>query len=195
MKTYILVDFENVQPTAFDGLSQIAFQLLIFVGQHQTKVPISIASVLQKLGPSVEYFQASGAGKNVLDFHIAYYIGKLSAVEPTAMFYIVSKDTGFDPLIQHLVANRVAAARVTDIADIQTVEAESSSSNDLPFQRAREWLVTTKATLPRTKKTLASTLLSVLKDDTPIARIPAIIQLLADEGYLSIDGSKVSYRQ
>jgi len=195
MKTYVLVDFENVQPTAFVELSQIAFQLLIFVGQNQTKVPISIASAFQKLGPSVEYIQASGTGKNALDFHIAYYIGKLSAADPNAMFYIVSKDAGFDPLIGHLLVNRIAATRVADIAEIKTVEAECGSSTDSAIHRAREWLVTTKATLPRTKKTLTSTLAAVLKDDTPTAQIPAIIQILADEGHLRIEDSKVIYRE
>ena len=193
MTTYVLIDFENVQPTSFDGLPHAALRLLIFVGQNQTKVPISTASALQKLGSNVEYIQASGSGKNALDFHIAYYIGRLSAVEPSAMFYIVSEDKGFGPLCQHLLANNVAVTRISDVADIHLTSSESCDSNDAPYLRAREWLVTTKATLPRTKKTLASTISSVLKNEFPTERIQTIIQLLAGQGFLAIDGDKVTY--
>ena len=49
-----------------------------------------------------ELVRLTEPGKNALDFHIAYYLGQLALKEPDAFFHIVSKDTGFDPLIQHL---------------------------------------------------------------------------------------------
>jgi len=35
-----------------------------------------------------------GQGKNAADFHIAYFIGKLSKEIPDSLFHIISRDTG-----------------------------------------------------------------------------------------------------
>jgi len=51
------------------------------------------------MGERAEYVRISGNGSNALDFHIAFYIGQLAAHEPDAYFHIISKVTGFDPLI------------------------------------------------------------------------------------------------
>ncbi|GGZ63895.1 hypothetical protein GCM10008101_16810 [Lysobacter xinjiangensis] len=42
-------------------------------------------------------------------------IGHISAREPGASFVIVSKDTGFDPLIRHLKDRGIACRRIADI--------------------------------------------------------------------------------
>jgi hypothetical protein len=52
---------------------------------------------MQALGAKAQYVKISGNGSNALDFHIAFYIGHLGAVDPTAYFHIISKDAGFDP--------------------------------------------------------------------------------------------------
>jgi len=101
---YILIDFENVQPKNMEVLSQHSFKIIIFVGENQTKLPYDLVAGIQKIGSDAMYIKIAGNGKNVLDFHIAYYIGKLAAEEPGAYFHIISKDTGFDPLIKHLRA-------------------------------------------------------------------------------------------
>ncbi len=70
-----------------------------------------VGAVQQSLGSNAEYVILEAAGKNALDFHIAYYIGVLSSQEPTAFFHIISKDSGFDPLIKHLKDRKVIAQR------------------------------------------------------------------------------------
>jgi hypothetical protein len=76
--------------------------VLVFVGAGQAKVTFELASVLQRMGEQAAYIKATGSGRNAVDFHIAYYMGQIAAKEPDAAFYVVSKDTGFDPLLQHL---------------------------------------------------------------------------------------------
>jgi hypothetical protein len=105
---YVLVDYENVQP----------------------EVSYATAEALQRLGDRAEYVKIAGNGPNALDFHIAFYIGHLSAQDPAAYFHIISKDTGFDPLIQHLKARKVFAARAKDVADIPLVKAAGSKTPD-----------------------------------------------------------------
>lgn len=111
---FFLIDFENVQPTGIGPVVPGSCKIMIFLGQNQSKVPLALSRDLQPLGTDVEYVQISGSGSNAVDFHIAFYIGRLAVSHPDARFTIVSKDTGFDPLVKHLtslkiVCNRAAA--------------------------------------------------------------------------------------
>ena len=127
MKTnYVLIDYENVQPEAMAVLNEEHFKVIVFVGANQTKVSFEVASALQQMGTRAEYVRISGNGSNALDFHIAFYIGQLAAQEPEAYFHIVSKDTGFDPLIQHLKARKILACRSKDVTEIPIVKAAHS---------------------------------------------------------------------
>jgi hypothetical protein len=122
-KNYVLIDFENVQPESLVALQHDHFEIKIFLGATQTKISFEIAQAMQTMGPRAEYIKMGGTGSNALDFHIAYYIGHLSAKDPTAYFHIISKDTGFDPLIAHLKSKNISAARETDIGEIPLVKA------------------------------------------------------------------------
>ena len=125
---YMLIDLENVQPASLAGLDAEFFKVLIFVGASQTKIRFELASVAQKLGDRAAYIKISGNGSNALDFHIAYYIGRLAQQDPTAYFHIISKDTGFDPLIEHLKSQKIGATRSKDISEIPLHKAANSKT-------------------------------------------------------------------
>lgn len=125
---YVLVDFENIQPSSFEAIGHDHFKLLVFVGANQAKVPFETAASLQQLGARACYVKVTGNGADALDFHIAYYIGKLAVTEPTAYFHIVSKDTGFDPLIQHLKTEGILARRVKAMEEIPLVKASAAKT-------------------------------------------------------------------
>jgi hypothetical protein len=117
-RAYLLVDFENVQPstlgTHVSPESEESF-VKVFAGAQQSKIDLSLAQALQALGPRAEYIQIAGTGKDALDFHIAYYIGRLAVQHPGSAFTILSKDTGFDPLIKHLEQHQIRCQRVQAI--------------------------------------------------------------------------------
>ena len=115
---FVLIDYENVQPKDLGLLKDGPFKVKVFLGGNQSKVPVALAAALQSLGSNAEYVVIEGAGNNALDFHIAYYIGALSSEDPTAFFHIISKDSGFDPLVKHLKGKKIFAQRSTCIADI-----------------------------------------------------------------------------
>ena len=104
---YVLIDFENVQPKNLEILKNHPFKIFVFVGANQTKVSFDLATAMQGFGEDAQYIKISGNGQNSLDFHIAYYIGQLSLKDPEGHFYIISKDTGFDPLIEHLRTKKI----------------------------------------------------------------------------------------
>ena len=93
---YILIDFENVQPTSLEILKNQNCKVIIFIGKNQNKIPIKLTVSMQELGDNGRYVITNHTGKNSLDFHIAYYIGKLITenVKNKVSFCLISKDKG-----------------------------------------------------------------------------------------------------
>lgn len=125
--TYILIDFENVKPTAAELklIRGAGYRVRIFHGPHQNKFDADIVKALQPLGDQVEYIQCERAGKNALDFHIAFYLGRMipgleiagTPAGKSASFFIISKDSGFDTLLGHVRELGYDAARVASIPE------------------------------------------------------------------------------
>jgi hypothetical protein len=108
---YILIDYENVQPADLAGLEAEQACVLVFMGAQQ-KVGSSLIEAVQALGERGRFIRIAGNGPNALDFHIAYYLGQWTMRDPQATFLIVSKDTGFDPLISHLCGSGTQVKRL-----------------------------------------------------------------------------------
>ena len=194
MKTnYVPIDYENVQPTDMGLLRDGSFKVRLFLGPNQSRIPVSLATALQALGRYAEYVVLEAAGSNALDFHIAYYVGVLSAHEPSAFFHIISKDTGFDPLIQHLKGKGVLAQRSTRIADIPPLKPDLFSTSDEQTEAAIAYLVRLKAAKPRTQKTLLGTLHVLFKKELSEGQLSALFASLRKRGVVTIEGTKLSY--
>ena len=118
--TYILVDFENVQPQDLGLLDGQQYRVKVFHGSHQNKLDMAIVKALQPLGGHVEYVQSETPGKNALDFHVAFCLGRLlQAHQSTGMparFAVISRDGGFDPLLRHVRSLGYAAKQAGSIA-------------------------------------------------------------------------------
>ena len=136
--TYILIDFENVQPTAAD-VSLIRgsdYRVLLFHGPHQNKFDAGMVKALQPLGVHLEYFQCERKGKNALDFHIAFCLGRLveesktaaSTSKEKARFVIVSKDGGFDVLLDHVQTLGYGAMRVENVHEALVPEKKKDAA-------------------------------------------------------------------
>jgi hypothetical protein len=190
---YVLVDLENVQPSSIGQLAHDHFKVIVFVGASQAKLPFELAASLQTLGQRAEYIKITGNGSNALDFHIAYYIGRLAAADPTAYFHIISKDTGFDPLIQHLKALKVFANRVSAIADIPLLKASNLKSPTERLAVILAKLTQLKAAKPRKVSTLSSTIASLFQKQLSQQEVEALVKALAAQGHLVITGNNVSY--
>ena len=190
---YVLVDYESVQPSSIASLEQECFKVMIFVGEKQAKVNFEVAASVQKLGPQAEYVKMAGSGPNALDFHIAFHIGRLSHAEPDAYFHIISKDTGFDPLITHLKGRKIFAARWKDVADIpfvRTANAKTPTDREAAIIANLRQRGTSK---PRTVKTLLSTISALFQKSLSEAELNSLLDSLKGRGIISVSGEKVSY--
>lgn len=190
----VLVDLENVQPDTLERLMPEHFRVLIFVGPHQTKIGIDLARSMQRLGSRGDYIQVSANGKNALDFHIAYHLGRLAVQVPDAYFHIVSKDTGFDPLIAHLKAQKVYAARVPSVDQIAALKLGPAAPAPQRLDAVIERLRKPNTTRPRSRKTLGTTINALFQKQLTDDDIAKLIGNLVDKGVVEIDAAdKVSY--
>lgn len=190
---YVLIDYENVQPTELAPLQPDHVQTIVFVGAGQAKIPLDIALGLHKLGSRASYIKSGGSGANALDFHITFYLGALAAREPHAYFHIISKDTGFDPLIQHLREKKVRVYRITCLSDLPWMRAIKHQTQSERIACIVERLHKHKDTKPATLKTLSSTINALFQKQLSAAEIQSLIDALQRQNLISITDGKVSY--
>ena len=191
---YVLIDFENVQPSNLEVLKRHPFKVLVFVGSNQAKVPFELASAMQELGDAGQYVKIAGTGKNALDFHIAYYIGELAAKEPEAFFHIISKDSGFDPLIKHLKSKKVRVLRERDLAEIPVLRISSATSSDEKIAATVKNLAGRGHSRPRKVKTLSNTINSLFTENLDERQLAALVKELEQRNYIIVSDGNVSYK-
>jgi hypothetical protein len=212
---YVLVDFENVQPDSLAALANGQFRVKVFVGAAQAKGRISfeLSHSMQMLGANAEYVKIARTGKNAVDMHIAYYVGRLLEKEPGAMIHIISKDTDFDPLIEYLRAKGGTCKRVKSIAEIpkQVVPRAAAPAAKTvkhtphvpsPRRPHAEKLAPIIKHLhslsgkPATSKKLAQTIASYFKQhggELGDKTVALLIEELVRLKYVSQTGTKVNY--
>ena len=166
---------------------------MVFVGANQAKVPFEVAQAMQSMGSKAEYIKITSNGSNALDFHIAFYIGLLAAADPTAFFHIISKDTGFDPLIAHLKMKKILAARETSINDIPLIKTASTKAPEGRLEIFVDKLRLSKATKPGTVKTLSSHINNQFQKQLSEKEIAAIVSAMSAAGYITIANNKITY--
>lgn len=192
---YVLIDYENVQPKNLALLDREEFRIKVFLGATQTKLSRNLAVTLQQLGPvRAEYIEIHGSGNNALDFHIAYYIGKLAAEDRDAAFHIISRDRGFDPLIAHLKDKKISCRRLAAIEDIPLLGTLSAASTPDQAEAVIANLAGRGTSRPRTAKTLRNTISTLFGKRLGDHEVDELLKELQKRKVLSIEGNKVNYR-
>ena len=190
---YVLIDFENVQPKNLEILAEHPFKVYVFVGANQTKVSFDQAAAMQAMGEDAKYIKIAGNGPNALDFHIAFYIGELSMRDLMAKFNIISKDTGFDPLIKHLKEKKIRVQRLKDLAEIPVLKMANESTPDEKIEAIVKNLAGRGQSRPRKEKTLANTINALFTKKLNEKELSTVMKQLIQKGYITIDESKVTY--
>jgi len=193
MKTnYVLIDYENVQPKDVSDLDREEFRVKVFLGSKQTKVDLELVKAMQALGSRAEYIQIDGNGPNAVDFHISFYIGQIAASDANSYFHVVSKDSGFDPLIAHLKGKKILASRVSTIKDIPIIKLNGRMNKDEKIAGIVDDLKR-RHTRPRKVTTLANTIQAAFHKSIDENEALALVKSLQDRGYINVEESSVSY--
>ena len=192
---HVFVDYENVQALdlAVIGGKGVTFTLL--VGPQKKKLDVELVEQLFAHAASVELVRLTASGRNALDFTLAYYIGRAVAADPAGFFHIVSKDTGYDPMIAHLRSRNIRVERHNDFSMLPFAAAQKSPATpktkppigDQPLTRALEHLRRRPNSRPKRRKTLVSHLSASLGKQPPEGGIEKLIDELIEAGHIAID--------
>jgi hypothetical protein len=190
---YVLIDYESVQPEIVDALAQEHFKVLMFIGPHQSRIDVNVATALQSLGSRAEYIRVSAPGRNALDFHIAYYLGRLAIGEPDAYFHVIAVDKGYDPLIEHLQSKGIHATRCADVRDIPIVKTADTAPMDDKLSVIIAYLVKRGPQRPASLKTLTSSVAALFQPKLGEHDVQPLLDELQRNGIFVTEGTKVIY--
>ncbi len=157
--TILFIDYENVTQVKLANLQQPNLKIFIFVGCAQVKIPFELVRETHQLGAAVEWIGVEEIGPNALDFHIAFYLGQISLQCPTSNYVILSRDRGFDPLIQHL-GNLGFACRRIDNLELLSGRSDLAHSQEFLSDYA---IAKLSAVVPKSRPKKRATLYTYLK--------------------------------
>jgi hypothetical protein len=193
---HVFVDFENVHEVEPAVIGAKSVSLTLLLGARQTKLDVALVEKLMEHAATVQLVRLTTSGENALDFAIAYYVGRAVMADPTGWVHIVSKDTGFDPLIEHLRSRHIHAQRHDDFTALTfsgPAKPPSAPPEDL-MPRVLEHLAKHVNNRPKRKKTLVSHLRAFLGNAVTEAHVLDLVEKLSKAGRLSIgDMDAVTY--
>lgn len=205
-KTILFIDYENVQNLDFSSIQLEDIEVKIFVGQSQNKIPFELVQSIQGLGHRVEWIKIEGSGNNSLDFHIAFYLGRVSNNLSNSKFIVLSKDKGFDPLISYLKKQNIQCSRIEEISKLQQTNKTKSPNhqNTQNSPKSTDTLISkiinhlskiTQNSRPKTRSSLRQYIKSLLRShQLGEKQIDAIIETLFSENKLSEVSNRLVYQ-
>ncbi|MAS94039.1 MAG: hypothetical protein CMO55_12660 [Verrucomicrobiales bacterium] len=99
---HIFLDFENVHEIDLSTFDEKTVHFTLLVGAQQAGPDFSILARLAQKSAAVNLVKLARTGDNALDFALAYYVGRAAVTYPTAYYHIISKDKGYDAMVEHM---------------------------------------------------------------------------------------------
>jgi hypothetical protein len=137
------------------------------LGARHTRLDVALVEKLMEHAASVQLVRLTSSGRNALDFALSYYLGRAVLSDPTAYFHVVSRDKGFDPLIEHLRSRHIHAHRHDDFTTLtfsDPTKVATAPPDDL-LPRVLEYLKTKTTNRPKGKAALIKDLCTPVADD------------------------------
>jgi len=149
---------------------------------------------MQSIGENGKYIRINGSGKNALDFHLTFYLGKLYNSDHIGYYHIISKDTGFDILINHLREQSISIQRYNNIEDIPPLKIPASKTITDKINIIVDYLIKRGNAKPRKILTLSNTINSLFMRELSQDEISKIITKMTNKKLIIINGTKVQYK-
>lgn len=120
-----LIDYENVSASGLDGLESLTENDLIYIfyTENADRLTFSAHRRLIETAAQIRYYKVEHGTKNALDFQLATYLGYLIHESGKIPYYIISKDNGFDSVINFWSKQNIAVRRLPNLA-VETVTQE-----------------------------------------------------------------------
>ena len=141
IKTYYLIDFENVSCDGLNGCEKLkkSDHIHIFYTNNSKKIDMDI---INNHGGAKLTTHKVPAGKQSADMHLGSYLGYLIRAKhvdkkESCRFVVVSKDTGYDPIIQFWKKEK--KAKITRTNKISNKQGKTKAKDISPKkEKAKE---------------------------------------------------------
>ncbi len=211
---WAFVDYENLGSLEDVSLMQYE-RLYVFCGPKNNK--LKLGDLPAEGFCRIELIGLKTSGRNNLDFHLAFYLGRYhEAADPGVGFHVLSNDGGFDGIIEHLqklgrscerVGTRSTPKRAAAPKAAAPKQARQPRAEAKPVpapqpvvqlgEQARQVVAQLKQLdekkRPTKKAKLLNWLVSQLRGQPNSEAPDALLQQLEAAGKLSFAGTNVKY--
>lgn len=192
MKTYYLIDFENVKDQGLHGLEQLGKNDVVVVFFTGRAARIDMRTLLKKNDATVKFLEAP-AGKQSADLCIASWIGFLVGRKPSGKhrMIIISRDTGFDNLIRFWNSwPRVSVSRRPAIAEYISDTQQASEQVYQPNNNKTDHKI--PLLQERAERKPKHTEVCPLSAEERIKRNNAVVRALVNAGYTQQESGPIA---
>ena len=96
-----LIDYENVHFGGLEGIEKLSQkdEVVLFYGDNASTIPMELHIKVASTGAKIHYIRIDRTGKNYLDFQLSAMSGYLVGTTEQTEFVVISKDTGYDAVL------------------------------------------------------------------------------------------------
>ena len=124
-----LIDYENVHYAGWEGIEKLTKEdeVILFYSENASTIPMELHIKVVNSGANLRYIHVAKTAKNYLDFQLSALSGYLVAQTNQTEFVAVSKDTGYNAVVdfwnqQDFAGRKVHFVRREQIAEVSEVK-------------------------------------------------------------------------
>jgi len=198
---HVFVDQENVKSIDAAVIGGKHLRLHVFLGPQNKKLDVEVVEKLLENAQAVQLIRIATVGRNALDFVLAYHLGQAVLADSKGYFHIVSKDAGFDALVDLLKSRHVKVKRHADWSTLHfqstpkpamAVVSPVAAAKPALSEAAQKLLENLRKNLkgrPKKEKTLIAHAMNYTGKDKPDAETGAVkvVGELKKAKYITVD--------
>ena len=150
------VDFENVGSNGLIGSKNLSDKdkVIVFMNKDRVKsIPVDVYMEMMNTSAKVEHIFLHKSGKNYLDFQLSTYLGYLLGKGEKNDICIVSKDAGYESLVDFWKGRNISICIQPSIGNVKPVKKTKSDSTK---EFTELWRKKIRESLKKNKLTVAS---------------------------------------
>lgn len=184
---HLLIDLTQTQAADLNKIHEQDCCVWLFVPAGCDSLRLDLAESLCRFGSRVQFIRMAQKSRNSLGFYFSFYIGRISLEDPNAQIIILSQDSGFDPLLQHIGQSGLAdhTLRLDQIggkaANILHKSEEQPSESAPPAATAESDLLDQKLTELCLKKSVSQLAETAQRPDSENGLAKFLKKILADD--------------
>lgn len=166
----VFVDFENVPSVELSAIGPHPVEVTLLIGEKQRRLELPLVRQIHEHAAKVTLVEVGASGRNALDMVLAWHLGKTIEQHPDDVYFVVSRDKDYDPLIRHLRTRGHDVTRVDSFNALPFVMTQAPVRKPAPARR------TTEATARRSEPARAAP--AARQSSTPEDRFAKLVDRL-----------------